>query len=43
VADVVAGDDEIGAVLRDASHQQMDVRIVRIPRLRFMTPISLCC
>jgi hypothetical protein len=31
VADVVAGDDEIGAVLCDATHQQMNVRIVGIP------------
>ena len=31
VADVITGDDEIGTVLRDASHQQMDVRIVGVP------------
>jgi len=31
VADVITGDDEIGAILRDAPHQQVDVRIVGVP------------
>jgi hypothetical protein len=39
VADVVAGNDEIGAVLRDASHQQMDVRIVGVP-MRDANPVE---
>ena len=31
VADIVAGDDEIGAGVGDAAHEQMDVRIVGVP------------
>jgi hypothetical protein len=33
VTDVVAGDDEIGAVLRDAPHQQMHMVIVGVPMI----------
>src|SRR5215475_11844581 len=33
VADVITGDDEIGAILRDAPHQQMDVRVVGVPMI----------
>ncbi len=31
MADVVAGDDEIGALIGNAAHEQMDVRIVGVP------------
>ncbi len=30
-ADVIAGDDEVAAVVGDAAHQQVDVRVVGIP------------
>src|SRR5215469_2026183 len=31
VADVITRDDEIGAILRDAPHQQVDMGIVGVP------------
>ena len=33
VADVITRDDEIGAILRDAPHQQVDVGIVGVPMI----------
>ena len=42
VGDVVAGDVEGLAVVGDAAHEDMGVRVAGVVQLRFMAPISLC-